>query len=465
MRFGINAFAALAVTACCAAFAIPVTMAGDGVRNIKINEDRDQKWITTKVYELKNIKPEDITPWIQGAVARYSAASSCRAFNYEDGAKSWIVVTTGKDMMPYVDQMVATMDRPCEMQDGQRSIVDGSGIYRYAYHPKFRANDAMITEVLADIRTDGYGWYDSEANLFYWKDSKTGGDAVLQWIQAIDRPAPQAALSLNVYEVNENDFKELGLDWLAWKNGPGATLFGAGYDYTKWSTMADLSSTTLSSFGGFMLAPQFDSTYVKMLAEKGKARTATSASLTLVSDYVEDPGENNFAGAKYKLSFTPNYQYISSDADRCLSVDSDANSNIQMYFKRPAICFGEASDKMNVISFGWEMLIAQTVEQANTTGNNQTFNNQRFYSYTTVAAGTERLLATFVKDQKVTQNNGMPYLSDIPVLKYLTGSTSASISHSMVFVTLRVEPVLPKTNMAPWAGRIIKASEIPPFEK
>ena len=463
MKLGIKQMAAAALVAC-GAFAMSAQTV-DGVRNIKINEDRDQKWMVSKVYEVKNITSDDITPWIQGAVCRYNAASSCQALCYEEGGKCWIVVTTGKDMMPYVDQMVATMDRPCEMRDGEKSIVDGSGIYRYAYHPRFRANDAMITSVLADIREDGYGWYDSAANLFYWKDSKSGGDSVLQWMQAIDRPVPQASVSLNVYEINENDFKELGLDWLAWKNGPGASLFGTGYDLSKWSTMASLSSTTMSSFGGFMVAPQFDSTYIKMLAEKGKARTATSANLTLVNDYNEDPGENNFAGANYKLSFTPNYQYISTDADRNLSVASDANSNIQMYFKRPTICFGEASDKMNVLSFGWEMLISQTVEQANTTGNNQVYNDQRFYAYTTIAAGTERLLATYTKDQKVTQNTGMPYLSDIPVLKYLTGSTSASISHSRVFVTLKAEPVLPKTDLSPWAGRIIKASELPPFEK
>ncbi len=463
MKSGIKQLAAAALLACGAFAASAQTV--DGVRNIKINEDRDQKWMVTKVYELKNINCDDITPWVQGAVQRYNSASNCQALNYTEGKKQFIVVTTGKDMMPYVDQIVSTMDRPCPKTDADKSIVDGTGIYKFVYRPKFRGNDAMITSVLADTRTTGYGWYEQTNNLFYWKDSKSAGECVLQWMQAIDRPVPQASVTLNVYEVSDNDFKELGIDWLAWKNGPGANLFGTGYDLTKWSTMADKATNTMSSFGGFMFAPQFDTTYLRMLAEKGKARTASSSSLTLVSDYQNDPDEGNYAGAKYKLSFQPNYQYISMTDSRSLAIDSDSQSNISIYFKKPTICFGAAGDKMNVIRFGWEMTVSQVVEQANLSGNNNAVNTQKFYSYTTTAAGTEKLLASYVKDSKVTQNVGMPFLSDIPVLKYLTGNTSASISHSRVFVTLKADPVLPKTNLSAWAGKVIEASQLAPVEK
>ncbi len=461
MKFAMKQLAVAALVAC-GAFALSAQTV-DGVRNIKINEDRDQKWMVSKVYELKNISSDDITPWIQGAVLRYNNAGSCQALNYNAGNKQFIVVTTGKDMMPFVDAIVATMDRPCGKADGEKSIVDGTGIYKYAYRPKYRANDAMITTVLADTRTTGYGWYESTNNLFYWKDSKSAGDCVLQWMKAIDRPVPQTAVTINVYEINENDFKELGVDWLAWKNGPGANLFGTGYDLAKWDSVADLGSSTMSSFGGFMVAPQFNTTYLRMLAEKGVAKTSTSASITLVSDYNEDPA--NFAAAKYRIKFDPNYQYISMDANRSLSVASDTNSNIQLYFKKPTICFGAQGDKMNVIRFGWDMTVSQALEQANTTGNNTAYNTQAFRSYTTLAAGTEKLLATYVKDQKVTQNTGMPYLSDIPILKYLTGSTSASISHNRVFITVKAEPVLPSTDLSPWAGKVIEAAQLPPVEK
>ncbi len=444
---------------------ITSTKVVNGVRNIKLNEDRDQKFMVTKIYQLKYINCDDITPWIQGAVQRYRSASNCQALNYTEGKKQYIVVTTGPDMMPYVDEMVATMDRPCKKSDADKSIVDGTGIYKYVYRPKFRGNDEMISTVLADTRVNGFGWYDTASNMFYWKDSKSGGDCVLQWMQAIDRPVPQASVSLNVYEVNDNDFKELGLDWLAWKNGPGASLFGTGYDFAKWSTMADKATDTMSSLGGFMFAPQFDTTYLRLLAEKGKARTASSASLTLVSDYVNDPGEGNYAGAKYKLNFQPNFQYIAMDENRNLSVESSPDTNISIYFKKPTICFGSAGDKANVIRFGWEMTVSQGVEQANATGANMANNAQRFYSYTTAAAGAEKLLASYVKEAKVTQNTGMPYLADIPVLKYLTGNTSASIQHSRVFVTLKTEPVLPKSNLSDWAGKVIEAAQISAVEK
>lgn len=483
MKSRVKLFAALALAAC-GAFTASAQLQ-DGVRTIKLNEDRDQKWMVSKVYELKNIGAEDITGWIQGAVQRYNNASNCQRLVYKTGKKQWIVVTTGRDMMLYVDQMVATMDRPCAKTDStdpqahpfDTSIVDGSGIYRFTYRPKFRANDAMITTVLRDCRSDGYGWWDPNNNLFYWKDSKSDGETVLKWMKAIDRPVPQVNVTLNVYEINENDFKELGVDWIAWKNGPGASLFGCGMDFTKWKSFQDMamddvgvnmiSEGALGSMGGFMFAPQFDATFIRMLGEKGKAKVATSGNLTLVNNYsAADPWnatfDTGYDAAAMKLRFNPNYQVIEKDANRNLSVNSDANTLIRFYFRSPAICFGEAGDKANIIRFGYDMLISEAVMNANMNGDNTVYNNQRFYSTTTLAAGTEKLLATYTKDHKINQNNGIPYLCDIPVLKYLVGAVSESTTHSRVFVTVKADPVDKGRNMSEWAGRVMELSQIPP---
>ncbi len=440
----------------------------DGVRNIRLNEDRDQKWVVSKVYELKYINCDDLNPWVLGAVQRYSALSTSQRLNYIVGKRQWLIVTTGRDMMPYVDQMVAIMDRPCNVKDGESSIVDGSGIYNYVYSPKYRANDAMITSVLADIRSDGFGWYESRNNVFYWKDSKSDGDNILNWLSAIDRPLPQVSVSIGVYEMQDSDFMELGLDWLAWKNGPGATLFGTGFDYTSWkdslgsaSGLANVSQGALGATGGFMFAPQFDATYLRMLSDKGKAKSASSSSITLVNDYTNDPGVNNFSGAKYKIAFQPSYQYISTDSNRTLSVQSTSKSSIQLYFKKPMICFGSAGDKANIVQFGWEMAISEISSTPNSTGDNQAADEKKFYSFTNLLAGTEKLLATYSKEHKVKQNTGMPYLCDIPVLKYVFGSTSESTVRSRCFVTVKAEPMTQGSELSAWAGKVIEASQLP----
>lgn len=437
----------------------------DGVRNIKLNEDRDQRYMVSKVYELKNIGCEDITPWITGAVYRYNVQSTVNRLEYKQGNKKFIVVTTGRDMMPYIDAMVAAMDRPCGKTDAMGSIVDGSGIYKFFYRPKYRANDEMIATVVRDCRSDGYGWYEANNNYFYWKDSKSDGETVLKWLKAIDRPVPQVALRLNVYEVTDNNFRELGIDWVNWKNGPGATLFGAGYDLAKYQGTSELMSQTLGSMSGFMFAPQFDSTFIKMLQEKGKARSATSGSLTLINDYTEAPA--SFATAKYKISFNPSYEAIQKNSDRVLSVAADGTANFQLYLLYPTICYGPQGDKANFIRAGFNLTVVEAVDQTNTDTTSLTsvanvaYDYQSFVTYTSLATDSEKLIATYTKDHKVTQNMGIPYLCDIPGLKYIFGSTSESVNHTRVFVTVSASPVSEGSNYSDWAGKIIEAASLP----
>ncbi len=437
----------------------------DGVKNITINEDRDQRYMVSKVYELKNIKCDDITPWVLSAVQRYNTQSSVNRLNYAPGKKQFLLVTTGRDMMPYVDKMVEQMDRPSDKKDANSSIVDGSGIYKFCYRPKYRANDEMITTVIRDARSDGYGWYEANNNYYYWKDSQSDGNNCLKWLKAIDRPVPQVALTLNVYEVTDSDFKELGLDWINWKNGPGATLFGAGFDYTKYQATNELMSQTLNSMGGFMVAPQFDSTFIKMLQEKGKARSATSGSLTIINDYTEEPA--SFAAAKYKISFNPTYEAIQKNNNRTLSVAGDATANFQLYLRNPTICFGEQGDKANFLRAGFNLTVVEAVDQTNTdaavltTVSNVAFDYQNFVTYTNLALGSEKLIATYTKDHQVKENLGIPYLCDIPGLKYLFGSTSQATTHSRVFVTISASPISEGSNYSDWAGKIIEAASLP----
>jgi len=437
----------------------------DGVKNIRINEDRDQRWMVSKVYELKNIRQDDITPWILGAVQRYNPGSIVNRLNYKAGDKHYIIVTTGKDMMPYVDQMVASLDRPCANKDEKNSIVDGSGIYNYTYRPKYRGNDAMITTVIRDTRSDGFGWYQADNNLFYFKDSKSHGELEMKWLQSIDRPVPQMSIKLNVYTISDEDFKELGLDWLNWKNGPGASLFGAGYDYMKYQGTSELVSQTLGSMSGFMVAPQFDSTYIKMLQEKGKARNATSGNLTVINDY------SSSDTSKYKITFTPNYEAIQKDSSRWISVGSESGvTTYNLYLTYPTVCFGQAGDKSNILKATFNLTVTEAIDQTNVVNSNNgsttsvqnvAYNYQNFATSSYIAAGSEKLLATYTKDHQVKEVLGIPYLCDIPGLKYIFGSTSQSTVHDRVFVTVSAEPVVEGSNYSQWAGKVVEATKLP----
>ncbi len=447
-------------------FAASFVLCAQEQRQIKVIEDRDQTYMSSKVYELKNIKAADLTPFVQGAVKRYYNQSSVDRLSFPEGGKEFLAVNMPTAMVPLIDDMVAKLDRPGKL-DENNSTVEGTGIYRFVYCPKYRASSDM--DVIGRTITNGDGeyYFDASTSMFYWKDSSSYGNTSLEWFKAFDRPVPQMQLTLNVYEVTDDDLKELGIDYIAWKNGPGANIFNAGYDFlssrflsqnSSWSNALDVSNLASHSWGGFMVAPNIDMTFIKLLAQKGKARIATSGSLTVVNDFTSsDPGIGNYEGAKYKIRFTPSYQNIQKNSDQNTSVDT-ADADFYFYVRLPVINFNDKGDKAAALEFGWVLNVMDTVEKISNGSPVQ--NSSQFYSWITLDAGSEKLLASYTKEQVVRQENGMPFLSDIPILKYIFGSTNESKSVSKVYVTVKAEPVRPETSLSEWAGRIVSAAEM-----
>ena len=455
-----------------AAGTMSMTASAQKSRTIVFNEDRAQHYMTTKVYELKNAKAHDILPFIKGAVTRFDAESKVESLDYEKGKQQYIVVSTGNQLIPYIDDMVAKLDFPSKSGDKSGSIVDGDGIHRYVYFSKYRGTENM-REVIAQTFTGGYGsgssYFDLATNTFYWKTSKSQGDDYLKFLKAIDRPVPQMSVALNVYIVNENDFMELGIDYLSWKNGPGANLFGTGFDWSSFNSvqsfdkMLDIVAegplASATGLGGLVFAPQIDATFLRMLAQKGKAKVATSASLTLVNDFGADAAATSWDDAKYRFKFTPQYQNIQKDDEQNMSIDVLDNSELWFYVSLPIICFsGYEADKAATLMCQWVLNINDLVEETNM--GVSTVNGNTFDSTLTIAADAEKLIATYDKDIFTKQYSGIPFMGDIPVLKYLFGAETTVKTKAKVFVTMKASPVLPTADMPNSAGQVIEAAKL-----
>jgi len=451
-----------------------------GKRSITFLEDRDQDYMVTKVYEIKNMKAADLRPFVEGAVRRADAESSVSRLNFGAANRQLLQVNMPNWMVPYIDDMVAKLDRPGD-KDAEGAVIAGTGAYRFSYMPQYRSSAAMLVPIAGRFGGgDDIQYRDAASNLFYWKGSYSDGMDVAKWVQALDRPVPQMEVTLNVYEINDGDLMELGIDYVAWKNGPGAEIFSTGMDFLDSKSFSD-SSTQYNpldianyashSWGGFLVAPNIDATFVRMLAQKGKAKVATTGSLTVVNDWnnaadalgnVSNPGA--FATARYRLQLDPQYQRITKDANQQITVAaSAATPRINFYLRDPVINFNPEADKDLApwaasqgaqVNFGWVLHIRDTiVEQAN--DGNDVANDFDFRSHMTLAAGTEKLLATYTKTHDTEQDNGVIGLSEIPGLNYLFGSEMKSKTTTRVIITVSASPVVPAADLAPWAGRII----------
>jgi hypothetical protein len=82
-----------------------------------------------------------------------------------------------------------------------------------------------------------------------------------------------------------------------------------------------------------------------------------------------------------------------------------------------------------------------------------------FSSALTVDLYREHLLAVYDRKQQVAQTVGVPFLTDIPVLKYLFGTETKLDEDTKYFITVTGRIIHPKDTFAPWSGRLVSVDE------
>lgn len=446
------------------------------IKRIEWLQDNAQKYMSTKIYELRHVRASDITPFVEGAIKRYRTDSRIQRLNYADGKKEYLVVSTGTEMLPYVDGIIQALDRPSKKVDAMGSNIEGTGIGNFVYYTKYRTSEDMKDIINRNILDDnGRAYADIACAMIYWKSSLSKGRQIQKWLNALDRPVPQVALTLKVYEVRESVLRDLGIDYVAWKNGPGLDLFGAGADlFNSWGMEKlvevlgtkgfEYLSGAQFGFGGLFFAPQFDASFIKVLEQEGLATVATSASVTLIN------------GSDATITFAPDFQNIvKSDNDKTTVQEGGATTytlnvgNSIINFKGEKYTKEQSKDGYlyyeevpstvsGTIMFGYDFQVSSPVESNNF--GTQLVNTTGMASSLCFDVGKEQLLGTWEQSYDVKQNIGIPFLSDIPILKYLFGTEKISKSTAKVFVTLQAEWVTPDTTLANWAGKLLAEDEL-----
>ncbi|MBO4647055.1 MAG: hypothetical protein J5806_02745 [Lentisphaeria bacterium] len=453
----------------------PQKQEGNGVRTIRLLQDDGQIRIVSKVYELKHLKATDIRPFIEAAVKRYSRSSTIERVNYPQAKRQMIIVSTGEDFIPYVDELIAGLDQPGK-PGKSGSIIEGTGITRITYVPNYRAAEDLVR--LINIGTmgspEGRAFLNKDTNTIYWKDDKRAALSILAWVKYLDRPVPQVNLRLNYYEIRESKLRDIGLDYLAWKNGPGMDIFSSGFDGGKvfsneaiWQLingaykLADLTRnfSTSWSYGAFFTAPQFDLSFVRILQQSGNAKLAAHADLTFVNTAVyDDPALNTHLPKIYTATLTPGYENIRKDDDDRSSIVESGDSTLTLNVYNPVICFGAAPAEITArgtipsteefyaknnggVVFAFR-LDSKTVTEKSNRGD-ELGNTSTVAGELTLGFKTEKLLASYVREQDVEQTVGIPFLVKIPVLKYLFGTTTTVKERTYIIVTAEANLVHP----------------------
>lgn len=439
-------------------------------RTVSIVHDNAQPDMTTKVYELVNTLATDMAPFVDAAVRRNNTNSRCDRINYSAGGKQFLVVSMDPMMVPYIDDLIKVLDHG-SVKDADGSSLKNAGVHNFIYRPLYRSTDAMYDVINSSIwaNTNTALFRDPLSNVISWKGAKTA-KGITSWLKALDRPVPQVKLTMKVYTINESDLKQTGFDYVSWKNGPGRDFFGFGLDYLNTNVDVEVAGNTNkygSSAGhsnsGFSFSPQIDLSFIRMMALKSKAKVKSAGSVVVKNDYSSEAIATSFEDAKYRISYKPNYSSIVKDSNDATTITDASSIDYELYFSQPVVTFPSTTGKLELTCAGgfsskFHLTISSEVGKADvsTIGGSPIIDSQTFSSRFVMVCESEKLLASFTKEQDIEQYSGIPILSEIPGCKNIFGMTTTSVSRVHMYVTLVAEPVVPDQGVSDDDAELIR---------
>jgi len=437
-------------------------------RKITIVQDNANTRFVSKLFVLRYVDALELLPYLNSAILRYSRNSTIRRVVFAPGQKDGLLVTTGVRFMPYLEELVRQLDIPA---DG----LAGTGLARVAYTPRYRAArqfPLIIDGFLAT--TEGLSGVDPSTNTIFFRDNSNAVINTLNWIKLLDRPLPQVRVRFNYYEVRESTLRDIGFDYLAWKNGPGVNLFNVGYNAGRLAVNEAIASAVSAcswGYGGFFFAPAFDMSFIRCLQQSGHSSLGAHAELTMVNtpivsvkkylqllNYQKQHTADETLPYVYRIGMTPEYQNITKNGEGRSYIGASVETDdllqpleknppyLKMAIFNPVVCLSETENEKGKRSTGsvlfrYAMEFKNTVERGNTGQELSTAANAT--GGVTMAFGIEKILTVYEKDSDVEQTIGLPVLSKIPVLKYLFSTTTTIKEHTYIVVTAEAEMVTP----------------------
>ncbi len=267
------------------------------VHFISTNNDPD---VLTKTYVLKHADPYELRPYIRSMVrARRVNTDDTKveAIKYMDGTSILIVSAEDyrferQDYGMGIDEVVNALDQP--------KVSSSSGHKFYLYFPKYWSSTSLATV----IREVGLCNKNGEYELQGGKDRvtiDTGLNALLfytpaysiktveEMLKLYDTPTSEALITYTIYQIHKENDGAIGVDFQAWKNGPGSDLFSVASRYTNGWDIANMAVNTQpftnNSHTEFInFSPRWNTKFLDFLVAKSKATIIDSGTLSIMNN-------------------------------------------------------------------------------------------------------------------------------------------------------------------------------------
>ena len=274
---------------------VEVNRETDAITFVNTNND---PFVYTRVYVLKHADPYEIRPFIMAAVRSRRVDTNdtkVEAIRYMDGTGMLIVSAEQYRFEPVengmsIDQIVEMLDKP--------GLASETGRKFFLYYPKYWDSATLaalvrrvgMTEADDDVELQGgidTVRADVGLNALMFYTSPFSQKAIERILKEYDAPVTEALVDYKMYEIDSENDGNLGIDFQAWKNGPGADLFAAGARYASgWDFLNNNVASNLiksSHTSAFNFNPKWNSKYLDFLVAKSKAKVITSGRTSIMN--------------------------------------------------------------------------------------------------------------------------------------------------------------------------------------
>ena len=274
---------------------VEVNRETDAITFVNTNND---PFVYTRVYVLKHADPYEIRPFIMAAVRSRRVDTNdtkVEAIRYMDGTGMLIVSAEQYRFEPVengmsIDQIVEMLDKP--------GLASETGRKFFLYYPKYWDSATLaalvrrvgMTEADDDVELQGgidTVRADVGLNALMFYTSPFSQKAIERILKEYDAPVTEALVDYKIYEIDSENDGNLGVDFQAWKNGPGADLFAAGARYASgWDFLNNNVASNLiksSHTSAFNFNPKWNSKYLDFLVAKSKAKVITSGRTSIMN--------------------------------------------------------------------------------------------------------------------------------------------------------------------------------------
>lgn len=237
------------------------------------NKAQINKYVSETI-EFKNVNPFNVINFLWAPLSREEGG--IYSFINPDGQSGYVTVICPEYQLETLRNIARELDRP------NLTSAPGSKYIYYRLRHRNAIDPGFLTVADYYLGDSGVLLPDVETNSILIFDAPEGSTQMEQaFIEKLDIPLDQVEVGVRIYEIDVNSDGTLGLDFQAWKNGPGRLLG----DFQALGEVINLAGAARSSFNerGSGLYLDYPSAFFDFLVEKGKAKILTETRLTAVN--------------------------------------------------------------------------------------------------------------------------------------------------------------------------------------